>query len=275
MNTSFQRSAEKLIQLLEIMEKLRSEQGCPWDKEQTFKTLIPFLIEEAYEVVDTLEKSDTSHLKEELGDLLFQIVFHAQLAREENQFDMSEVLQAIIDKLIRRHPHVFGDAKVKDAAEVIHNWEQIKDAEKKQRLDDSILADVPASFPSLLKAYQLGKKAAKVGFDWPDTIGVFAKIKEEIQELEESIQNKEPMAIHEELGDLFFAIVNLSRHFKMNPEEALRQTNEKFIRRFQFIEKKIRAEKKSWDDFSLKELDSFWDEAKHCEYNPQSSTKTV
>lgn len=265
MHTSFKQSAEKLIQLLEIMEKLRSDQGCPWDKEQSFKTLIPFLIEEAYEVVDTLEKSDSSHLKEELGDLLFQIVFHAQLAREENQFDMSEVLQAIIDKLIRRHPHVFGEAKVKDAAEVLHNWEQIKDAEKKQRSSDSILADVPASFPSLLKAYQLGKKAAKVGFDWPDTIGVFAKIKEEIQELEESIQNKEPMAIREELGDLFFSIVNLSRHFKINPEEALRQTNEKFIRRFQYIEKKIRAEKKSWSDFSLKELDSFWDEAKHCE----------
>lgn len=247
------------------MERLRSPQGCPWDKEQTFKTLIPFLIEETYEVVDTLDKSDTSHLKEELGDLLFQIVFHAQIAREENQFDMAGVLQAIIDKLTRRHPHVFGDAKVKDAAEVIHNWEQIKALEKAERKGDSLLADVPASLPSLLKAYQLGKKAAKVGFDWPDTSGVFAKIKEEIQELEESIQNKSEVGIREELGDLLFAIVNLSRHFKINPEEALRQTNEKFIRRFQYIEKKIRGAGKEFQDYTLRELDLFWEEAKACE----------
>jgi len=275
MDSSFKQSAEKFMQLLEIMGRLRSPRGCPWDKEQSHRSLIPYLIEETYEVVDTLEKNDANHLKEELGDLLFQIVFHAQIASEENRFEMKEVLEGIIDKLTRRHPHVFADAKANDAQTVARHWEEIKASEKKHRDPGaSLLSEVPASLPALLKAYQLGKKASKVGFDWPDLSGVFEKIREEIQELEESIQKKDLEETLKEMGDVFFSLANLSRHLKINPEEALRQTNEKFIRRFRFIEEKILAQKKSFEDFNLSELDAMWEEAKRVD-NPQSSTKTV
>lgn len=266
MTASKQKTSEQFIQLLEIMEKLRT--SCPWDKEQSHQTLIPYLIEETYEVIDAIEREDNLHLREELGDLLFQIIFHSQIALEKNQFDMSGVLQDIIDKLTRRHPHVFGNTKVKDAQEVIHNWEQIKLAEKQQR-GASLLSEIPASLPGLLKAYKLGKKVSKVGFDWPDLAGVLAKVQEEIQELEESIQTKKQDEIVAEMGDLFFSLVNLSRHLKINPEEALRQTNEKFIRRFEFIEKKLQEQKKQFQESSLEEMDILWNEAK------KQSTKTV
>ncbi len=270
-SNSKEKSAKKFVQLLEIMEKLRGPQGCPWDKEQNHKTLIPYLVEETYEVIDALENKNKSQFEDELGDLLFQVIFHSQIAQEENQFDINGVLQAIIDKLTRRHPHVFGDTKVKDASEVVHNWEQIKASEKMGDPSLSILSEIPVSLPSLLKAYKLGKKVSQVGFDWPSLDGVFSKVKEEIEELQQAIQNQNKMEILEELGDLLFSISNLARFLKINPEEALRQTNEKFSRRFQFIEKKLREEKKSFKNTSLEEMDKIWNEAKLHEKNfPQS-----
>ncbi len=262
MKDSKDKSAQTFIQLLEIVEKLHGPQGCPWDQEQNHKSLRPYVIEEAYEVVHAIDTENMEHLKEELGDLLLQVLFHSILARKENKFDLADVMEGIAKKLIHRHPHVFSNVPVKDSAEVIKNWEQIKNEEKKPRSHSSLLSEIPFSFPALLKAYKLGKKASQVGFDWPELKGVFEKIKEEIKELEISIESKNEKAVREEMGDLLFSLANLSRFLKVNPEEALRQTNEKFIQRFQFIEVALQKDNKSFKDATLEQLNSLWNEAK-------------
>ncbi len=245
-------------ELVAILEKLRSPQGCPWDREQTFDTLRPYLLEETYEILEALDRKDYARLKEELGDLMMHIVFQAQIAREMGFFDIDEVLEAINQKLIRRHPHVFGDRKVKDSREVIENWEKIKLDEGDKRL----LAGVPQSLPALLRAYRVQEKASGVGFDWKKDKEVIAKILEEIKELRRAKAQGDLDRITDEFGDLLFSIVNLARFWGVSPEEALRKTTQKFIRRFNYIEDVLKVQGKDVKSSSLEEMDRIWEEAK-------------
>jgi MazG family protein len=265
MESSKEKTAQLFLKLLETMETLRGPQGCPWDKAQAPSDLNPHLLEEAYEVIEAVDAGEPDRLQEELGDLLLQIVFHAQMGRESGRFDMEAVLKSILEKLIRRHPHVFGDVKVKGVQEVLHNWEKIKAEEKKQKGESSLLSGIPATLPSLLKAYRLGEKASRVGFDWSNAADVVEKIKEEVQEFESEILKKDRERMKEELGDLLFALCNLSRFMKINPEEALRHACDKFMRRFQYVEQQLLLEKKSWSETNPKELDEFWNKAKEKE----------
>lgn len=227
---------------------------------QTHKSLRRNLIEEVYEVIEAIDLEDEKLLCEELGDLLMQVVFHARMAEEAKLFSMQDVIDGITEKLIRRHPHVFGDVDVKDAGEVLANWEAIKQAEKTERT--SILDGVPKDLPSLMAAYKLQHKAAKVGFDWPDIDPVWDKLEEELRELEEAIVDGQKEKIEEELGDVLFTIVNISRFLKIDPEVALTGTNRKFRRRFSYIEEKVKAKQQNWESLSLIDLDELWQEAK-------------
>lgn len=249
--------------LVRIMTILRGPQGCPWDKEQTHESLRRYLIEEAYETIDAIDLKDYEHLKEELGDLLLQIVFHAQIASENGYFDMQDVAADIVSKLERRHPHVFGETKVSSAREVIINWEDIKSREKKERKEESAIADVPRTLPSLLYAYKLQSKAARVGFDWEHVEGALEKISEEIEEIKQA--EKGEGQVEDEVGDLLFAVVNVARHLDVDPELALKSTCKKFERRFKFMEKEALGHKKRLIDMSLEEKDKLWDKAKEVE----------
>lgn len=253
---------KKWDQLLEIMEKLRGPDGCPWDQEQNHVTLIPYLIEESYEVIDAIEKNNTSLLKEELGDLLLQIIFHAQIAKDNHLFNMENIIEDLSQKLIRRHPHVFQDKTVSSVEDVNRQWEKIKEEEKKSKNNlESHLDSIPKSLPSLFEAYKLGKKASQLGFDWDHIDGAIGKLDEELSELKDSILNsKENIA--EEMGDLLFSITNICRHLKIKPELALRKTNLKFRKRFTFIEKELKKKNKNFNDSTLEELDALWDQAK-------------
>ena len=225
----------------------------------------PYLVEEAYEVIEAIDREDYRGVAEECGDLLLQVVFIAQIAREEGRFDMSGVLDGIARKMVRRHPHVFGDVQVADSREVSRNWEQIKKEEKaRARKDVSILSGVPRSLPALLRAYQIQSRAAKVCFDWPkgDLTPVLAKIHEEVDEIAEAAAGAERHRVGEELGDLLFALVNLVRHLDFNPEVLLQEANGKFAERFGHIEDKVNQSGRDWDSYSLEELDGFWEEAK-------------
>lgn len=246
--------------LEDVVKTLRSPGGCPWDIVQTHKSLRRNLIEEVYEVIEAIDLEDEKLLCEELGDLLMQVVFHAHMAEEAKLFSMQDVIDGITEKLIRRHPHVFGDVDVKDAGEVLANWEAIKQAEKTERT--SILDGVPKDLPSLMAAYKLQHKAAKVGFDWPDIDPVWDKLEEELRELEEAIVDGQKEKIEEELGDVLFTIVNISRFLKIDPEVALAGTNRKFRRRFSYIEEKVKAKQQNWESLSLIDLDELWQEAK-------------
>lgn len=247
--------------LKEIMALLRDpEKGCPWDVEQNFESIAPHTIEEAYEVADAIEKNDMLHLKEELGDLLLQVVFHAQMASEDKLFDFDEVVNDLNEKLIHRHPHVFGDETIRTAEEQSVAWDKHKEVEQLVKGHESILDEVALALPALLRAYKLQKRAAKVGFDWPDTRPVFEKIEEEIEELKHAHQHG--TNIEEELGDLLFAVVNLARKLKVNPENALRSTNSKFKSRFNYIEKTLQKNGKSPKESTLNEMDMLWEEAK-------------
>lgn len=248
-----------LYQLKEIAAILRGEGGCAWDRAQTDLSLRPYLIEEAYEVYETIG-GDPDHLKEELGDLLYQIYAHAQLAEEKNQFAIDDVAQAIIDKLIRRHPHVFGDEKLEDKEAVIAKWERIKKKEKSDR--KSILEGVPRHLPALLKAYRVQQKVSRVGFDWNRIADVFTKLDEEMGEFRESIARQNRDNIEEEIGDILFTIANIARFMEINPEEALSLSVKKFIRRFQFIEDAVEKSGRELDDLSLEELDRIWEQSK-------------
>ncbi len=253
-------AARAIIALIDVMARLRSPHGgCPWDLEQDFRTIAPYTIEEAYEVADAIERRDMAALKDELGDLLFQAVFHARMAEEENLFDFADVAQGIADKMIRRHPHVFGDADMRNAKEQTAAWEDQKAEERAAKGHGSLLDDVPAGLPGLTRAVKLQKRAARVGFDWTEAKDVLSKISEETAELAEAMQTKDADRIEDEFGDLLFVLANLSRHLKVDPEAALRRTNEKFIQRFRYIEEKLGPR---IADANLDEMEALWTEAK-------------
>ncbi len=252
--------SEKFSKLVKIMERLRGDNGCPWDKEQTPDSLKPFLIEEAYEVLEALDEKDSAKLKEELGDLLYQILFHAQIAKEKGEFDIDDILESSIEKMTRRHPHVFGDKKAKDSKEVLVHWEETKKKEKRDR--KSILEGVPKELPALLRAHQLQSRAARVGFDWERIDQVFDKVEEEISEFKEAYRNKERERMEDELGDIFFSLVNVARFLEVNPEDALRSAIGRFTARFSYIEEAAAAEGRSLSSLSLDEMERLWQKAK-------------
>jgi tetrapyrrole methylase family protein / MazG family protein len=249
-----------LYRFEEIIAALRGENGCPWDRKQTHQSLRPYLIEEAYEALDAIEGGDPAHIREELGDILLQIYLHAEIARERNQFTIDDVAQSIIDKIILRHPHVFGDATVRDADHVAERWEQIKKTEKPHR--ESILDGVPKHLPALLKAYRIQQKVSRVGFDWEHIEDVSAKLDEEVGELKGALTSSDKEKVIEEAGDILFSIANLLRFMSINPEEALEKTTMKFIRRFHYIEKRSSEMGKSIEDMTIEEMERLWQEAK-------------
>ena len=249
--------------LLEVMANLRNpESGCPWDCQQDFGSIAPYTVEEAYEVADAIEREDFVALKGELGDLLFQVVFHARMAEEEGFFDFAEVAGAIADKMLRRHPHVFGDAEERAAGPVKGSWEKIKADERAKDPDSSALAGVARALPALKRAQKLGKRAGTVGFDWPDKKGVRAKIREELKELEAAVGARSKADIDEEFGDLLFAVVNLARHLDVDAEKALTSANGKFERRFRDMEDAVTKTGKPLGDHTLESLDKAWRGAK-------------
>ena len=249
--------------LLEVMAGLRDpESGCPWDLEQDFSSIAPYTIEEAYEVADAIQREDFDGLRDELGDLLLQVVFHARMAEEAGHFDFDDVAGTIADKMLRRHPHVFGSEEEKAAGPKDGSWERIKAEERAASRDNSALAGVAKALPALKRAQKLGKRAHTVGFDWPDRRGVREKIREELDELEAAVGTRSAESIEEEFGDLLFAIVNLARHLDVDPEKALTRANYKFENRFREMERSIVAEGKALDDFSLESLDKEWRAAK-------------
>jgi tetrapyrrole methylase family protein/MazG family protein len=244
------------------MAKLRGPDGCPWDRKQTPESLKPFLVEECYEVIDALDEASPAKVKEELGDLLFQIIFHARIAEERGQFAIGDVIEANVEKMTRRHPHVFGGEKLETDREVLANWEQIKKKEKGYEERKSVLEGVPRHLPSLLRAHSLQERAARVGFDWSRIDEALPKLDEEIAEFKQSLKQEDPAAIEEELGDIFFMLVNISRFLGVNPEEALRKTISKFIRRFRHIEESAAAAGRALGDMTLDEMERLWQESK-------------
>ncbi|MBT0956509.1 nucleoside triphosphate pyrophosphohydrolase [Alphaproteobacteria bacterium KMM 3653] len=250
--------------LLEIMRRLRDPKGgCPWDIEQTYETIAPYTIEEAYEVADAVTRGAWEELKGELGDLLLQVVYFAQMAQEDGHFDFADIARAISDKMVARHPHVFGDeSRDKSAHQQTIDWEVQKQAERDAKGEDRVLDGVALGLPALTRALKLQKRAARVGFDWNDPKAVLAKIVEESQELAEAAENADPDAIEDEMGDLLFVTANLARHLGVDPEAALRRTNEKFIRRFNSIEDDLKAQGSTPAKASLAEMDRLWDAAK-------------
>jgi len=269
--------SKDIARLIEIMAALRNPQtGCPWDLQQTFETIAPYTIEEAYEVADAIARGDLAHLKDELGDLLLQVVYHARMAEERGAFAFGDVVEAITAKMIRRHPHVFGSEQERSAGAAPGFWDRAKAEEKKAEEERGtempaagVLDDVPVALPALTRAIKLQNKAAKVGFDWPSLAPVFAKLHEEIGELEGAIaetkDKADRKAIEEEFGDLLFVVANVARHLKLDPEAALRGANEKFIRRFRYIEQKLAEDGRAPAQSNLAEMDLLWDEAKAAE----------
>jgi nucleoside triphosphate diphosphatase len=260
--------SKDISRLIEIMAALRDPaSGCPWDIKQTFATIAPYTIEEAYEVADAIARGDLEHLKDELGDLLLQVVYHARMAEERQAFAFADVVEAITSKMIRRHPHVFGTEAERAAGAEPGFWDRAKGAEKTADAEAGLLGDVPVGLPALTRAIKLQNKAAKVGFDWPSLAPVLAKLEEELAELEEAIASAPKgaagsPAIEEEFGDLLFVVANVARHLKIDPESALRAANEKFIRRFRFIEARLGEQGRSPAQSDLAEMDALWDAAK-------------
>ena len=255
-----------LQRLLEIMARLRDpDGGCPWDQEQTFATIAPYTVEEAYEVADAIERGDLKDLKEELGDLLFQVVFHARMAEEQGAFNFDDVATAMVDKMVRRHPHVFAGQTYADVTEQTAAWDAIKAAERAGKARHSILDDVPPGLPAMTRAVKLTKRAARVGFDWPSTDEVLAKLDEELEELRHEIDAGDLPKARAELGDLMFVMANLARKLDVDPEDALRACNAKFERRFHHIEKALAERGKTPDQSTLEEMDGLWNEAKALE----------
>jgi tetrapyrrole methylase family protein/MazG family protein len=264
--------------LVAVQARLRAPNGCPWDREQTHQSLRTYLIEEAYEVLEALEKGNDAKFAEEMGDLLLQIVFHSQIAQEEGRFTVAEVIREIHDKMIRRHPHVFGETHAKDSAEVLRNWEQVKAEERRssdkkgdERTGDgvpketSLLDGVSRALPATLEGFQLTRKASRMGFDWEDTGGVFEKMREETEELQKALKEQDQSKMEEELGDLLFAAVNLSRFLKVDPEIALKKANAKFLHRFRTMERLARKSGREFKDLPRQEMEKFWDAAKKSE----------
>jgi tetrapyrrole methylase family protein/MazG family protein len=252
--------------LMILMRRLRAPGGCPWDAEQTHESLKRYLLEETYEVLEAIDSKSTKMLKEELGDLLLQAVFHTVIAEEKGEFTMDDVLHVLCDKLIRRHPHVFTDLKIDTIDDLVANWERIKKAEKGEERR-STLSGVPPQLPALLRAQKISEKASRVGFDWDHVDPVFAKVLEELKELEETLFTGDQERMEAELGDLLFSIVNLGRFLSINPEDALRKTISRFISRFNYVEDSLHAQGKTLPDASLEQMDHLWDEAKKAERN--------
>lgn len=260
--------------LLRIMKELRDPQrGCPWDREQTFSSVAPYTIEEAYEVADAIHHNDMDELREELGDLLFQVVFHAEMAAEAGRFSFDDVVDSIVDKMLRRHPHVFGDAKVADARAQTHAWEKHKHAERQQKLqkrsaqtEPSTLDGVPVALPAISRAVKLQRRAARVGFDWTSLPPIFEKILEELEEVKREIeQQADHQLIQDEVGDLLFAVTNLARHLDVDPETAVRYSNAKFERRFHSIEKLAREQGRQLDEMTAEEMEILYQQVKQSE----------
>ncbi len=258
-------------ELISVMDRLRAPGGCPWDAEQTYQSLSQYLIEEAYETFDAIQEADqtgdTTNLREELGDLLLQVVFHSTIGKERGDFTIDDVATGVTQKLILRHPHVFGDANFARAQDVLDNWDQLKADERKasgkvEKVSESILDDVPIHFPALLEGLKLTKRAAKVGFDWENANQIFAKLDEETAELQSAIEREEKRDIEEEIGDLLFVVMNLARHLDVEPETALNKTNRKFRQRFKFIETELKKNSRTLEDSSPEEMNRLWDLAK-------------
>jgi len=296
-------TGERFERAVSIMARLRGPGGCPWDREQTFDTIKPYTLEEAYEVLEAIDSRDWGELTGELGDLLLQVLFYAQMAKEEGTFSIDEVLDRLSNKLVERHPHVFGDVKAETSSDVLRNWEALKAEEKKKRVEaggksanaaaepQSVLAGVSSTIPALLEGYKLSSRAAHVGFDWPNVEGLFDKLREETEELREHLrefpapgprpqgrgvagsgQQKAPQELRErledEVGDLFFVLVNVARYLSLDPESALRKTNRKFKRRFQWMEEQLSSSGRTPQQVSMDELESLWQQAKQQEAKP-------
>jgi MazG family protein len=299
-------TGERFERAVSIMARLRGPGGCPWDREQTFDSIKPYTLEETYEVLEAIDNRDWDELSSELGDLLLQVLFYAQMAREENTFSIDQVLDRLSQKLVDRHPHVFGDVKAETSSDVLRNWEALKAEEKKKRLEagggksaedgrenkhsQSVLAGVSSAIPALLEAYKLSSRAAHVGFDWPNVDGLFEKLHEETQELQKELEQVPARGGHtsgvassrgqqlpqdirarleDEVGDLFFVLVNIARYLSLDPESALRKTNRKFKRRFQWIEEQLRTSGRGPEQSSMEELESLWQQAKQKEREKQ------
>ena len=253
-------------ELVRIMKLLQAPGGCPWDREQTHDSLKPYLIEEAYEAIEAIDSGSDDRLAEELGDVLLQVVFHAEIADREGRFTIEDVIQDIIDKLKRRHPHVFGEAVAEDSAQVIKNWEEIKRREKREKKEGgSVLDGLPRDLPALIKARRIQEKVSRVGFDWARTDEVMMKVEEELKELKEASRRNCRAEMEEELGDLLFAVANLARFVSLCPEDALRKTIDKFQRRFRYIERELPKRGKKLGEASLEEMDALWEEVKKTE----------
>jgi MazG family protein len=266
------KTGPKFEKLVEIMTTLRGPNGCPWDKQQDFNSLKPMLVEEVYEVLEAVENNDFDGLSEELGDLLLHVLFNAQLAKESGRFDIDTVIEQISDKLVRRHPHVFGDESASTPEEVIKNWEAIKAQEKAQKLKNrtpeqrSLLEGIPSKLPAIHEAHQISSRAARVGFDWPDVEGIFDKLQEEVRELKEvlSTEGEETRRerLEDEIGDMLFVIVNIARYLKIDSESALKRANRKFKSRFRFMESELTKQGKSLEGTSLDDMEALWQKAK-------------
>ncbi len=252
--------------LLQVMAKLREPRsGCPWDIEQTFATIVPFTLEEAYEVVDTIERESWDELPDELGDLLFQVIFHCQIAKEQGRFEFADVVEKIHSKLIRRHPHVFEDVSLQGTKRAC--WEKLKADERRQKAQTSVLDDIPRALPALNRAYKIQKRAAAIGFDWDNINDVSAKVSEELREVMREVTetNQNPERITDEVGDLFFSVVNLARHLGVDPEQAARQANNKFERRFRQVETAVKQDQKVMSELNAERLDAYWNAVKESE----------
>lgn len=256
---------KQFTMLREIIATLRGPNGCPWDKKQTHRTLKKYLIEETYELLEAIEEDDTDHLIEELGDVLLQVMLHAQIGEDDGYFNIDDVIEQLSEKMIRRHPHVFGNGHVENEHDVMKTWEQIKNEEKRDNHQQSQLSGINKEAPNLLQAVEIQKKAAKVGFDWDDMLPALEKVKEEWREFQTELNNDSGLDdenLQKEFGDMLFALANVARFLKINPEEALFQTNLKFMKRFAYIEEQVKRQQRPFDDYTLEELDSFWEEAK-------------
>ncbi len=264
---SDKRKIETFLDIVGVMQRLRSEDGCPWDKKQSHKSLVPYLIEEAYELVEAIEEEDPKKVREELGDVFLQVLFHCQIAEEKEEYDIADVFETLSTKLKYRHPHVFGDLHVTEVKTVHANWEKLKKKEKPEK--KSILEGIPKHLPALLKAHRIQSRASKVGFDWEEKKEVLEKIREEIEELKQATHDHDKDKIEEEFGDLLFTLVNYARFLEVHPEQALQKTIVKFLRRFRHIENELYDKNVSFSEMSLEELDSSWNEAKRNEKEQQ------
>ncbi len=251
--------------LRRVIATLRGPNGCPWDRKQTHASLKRYLLEEAYELLEAIDEGDDDHMVEELGDVLLQVMLHAQIGADRGLFSIDDVIRTLTAKMIRRHPHVFGDVTAETAEQVVANWEKIKEKEKGGGLSESILADIPKNLPGTMRAYELQKRAAKVGFDWDDAAPIWQKVEEEMAEFRAETSGGRRDRLVGEFGDLLFALINLARYYGIQPEEALQMANDKFARRFAYIEEQVRKSGRSITSFSLAELDRFWEEAKENE----------